>query len=412
MIKNRIEIDTDAVLLDLHSLREIGQDRTGVSRPAFSKADMAARNWVAAQMRTMGLEVATDGVGNVVGRDPDAQRTLLLGSHSDSVPSGGWLDGALGVVYALNAARSWRRANGSENGFGIDVVAFADEEGTFLGCLGSRAFCGELDAAAMDKASSGGTPLRHALREAGLQGALSRQIDPARHMAYLEAHIEQGPILEAGHSDIGVVTGIVGMRRLRISFQGRADHAGTTPMAMRQDAGAAMFAFAVRVSETLGQAALASTVWNIGIAGVSPGAANVVPALAEMVLEYRDMDDSHLDRLTAIIHDLLRQADGRQGVAVRAEAAGGQRPAPMDAKLIACLEHAAATCGASARRMTSGAGHDAMILASHIPAGMMFVPSIGGRSHDVTENTAEVDIRRGAEVFAMTAFGILAAGGL
>jgi beta-ureidopropionase / N-carbamoyl-L-amino-acid hydrolase len=403
------EIDADAVIADLQSLRQIGRDRTGVSRPAYSNADMEARRWLAARMREIGLVVSTDAVGNVVGRDPRARRTILLGSHSDSVPSGGWLDGALGVAYALGTARAWKAASPEA---GIDVVSFADEEGRFLGCLGSRAFCGDLAAEAIDGASSRGLPLRRALADAGLSGAIKKQVDPARHIAYLEAHIEQGPVLERARDDIGVVEGIVGVRRMRVSFRGRADHAGTTPMTMREDAAAAMFDFAQKVREALAREAGPNTVWNIGVVQVAPGAANVVPALAEFVLEYRDPSDISLERLTAAIRALVAAADGKNGVAARAEPMEGLRPTAMAPKLVARFEQAALACGASSRRMSSGAGHDGMILASHIPSGMMFVPSIGGRSHDVAEDTDQADIRLGAKVFAATAFAILAAQGV
>ncbi|HTW25775.1 MAG TPA: hydantoinase/carbamoylase family amidase [Acetobacteraceae bacterium] len=406
---NQPIIDTDAVLADLAVLRGFGRDRTGVSRPAFSEPDMAARRWLAEQMRAIGLADTIDGVGNVIGRDPDAGRALLLGSHTDSVPAGGWLDGALGVIYALHTVRAWR-ANGHAAGPGVDVVSFADEEGTYLGCLGSRAFCGDLGAEEIERAARGAVALRQAFAEAGLSGLPEAQVDPARHIAYLEAHIEQGPRLEAASVDIGVVEGIVGMRRQRIRFSGRADHAGTTPMAMRADAAAALFAFANHVRAAFAQQATAGTVWNIGIVRVAPGAANVVPAEAEMVLEYRDMEAARLERMTAIVHGLVTAADGAAGVAVSVTPAGGLQPAPMDSRLVARVEQAARRFGASSMRLASGAGHDAMMLAAHVPAGMLFVPSIGGRSHDVTEDTAEHDIRRGAEVFAATAFAVLADG--
>jgi N-carbamoyl-L-amino-acid hydrolase len=370
---------------------------------------MEARRWLAARMREIGLLASVDGVGNVVGRDPRARRTILLGSHSDSVPSGGWLDGALGVAYALETARAWKAASSD---MGIDVVSFADEEGRFLGCLGSRAFCGDLTAETIDGASSHGAPLRRALAEAALSGAIEKEVDPARHVAYLEAHIEQGPVLEQKREDIGVVTGIVGMRRMRMSFEGRADHAGTTPMAMRADAAAAMFDFAQEARKAFAHEAGPNTVWNIGIVQVAPGAANVVPGHAELVLEYRDLSDEKLDRLSGIIRALVAAADGKLDVAARAEPMGGLSPTPMDPRLIARFEQAAHACGARARRMSSGAGHDGMILASHIPAAMMFVPSIGGRSHDVAEDTSEADIRLGAKVFAATAFAILSARGV
>jgi beta-ureidopropionase / N-carbamoyl-L-amino-acid hydrolase len=402
--------DTDRVLADLRALRAFGRDRTGVSRPAYSAADMEARRWLAARMREIGLAVSIDGVGNVVGRDPDASRAVLLGSHTDSVPSGGWLDGALGVAYALQTARAWRATAAGGGRLGIDVVSFADEEGAFLGCLGSRAFCGELSDRDMEAVRPGGVRLREALAEAGLTGAPLRGLDPARHLAYVEAHIEQGPRLEAAAVDIGVVEAIVGLRRQRIHFAGRADHAGTTPMAMRADAAAALFALAGELGAAFARVATPASVWNTGVVRVAPGAANVVPAEAELVLEYRDVSDAQLDRMTETVRALVAAAEGRGGVAVTMEDVGGLRPAAMDPRLVARIEKAAAARRASTMRLASGAGHDAMILAPHVPTAMLFVPSIGGRSHDVSEDTTEADIRRGAEVYAAAVMDILAGG--
>jgi len=230
-------IDAARVLTDLRALARFGAHGTGVSRPAFSAADIAARRWLAARFAEAGLAAHMDGVGSVLGRDVRAGIVLLAGSHSDSVPAGGWLDGALGVIYALETARAWRRAR-PDSAVGIDVISFADEEGTYAACLGSQTFCGTIDDVAWRSDA-----LRTALAAAGLSGRPDHRLDADRHKAYLEAHIEQGPRLEAAQVDVGVVVGIVGVRRLQVCFAGRADHAGTTPMAMRRDAGAALFAF-------------------------------------------------------------------------------------------------------------------------------------------------------------------------
>jgi N-carbamoyl-L-amino-acid hydrolase len=393
-------IDTDRVVADLRALNRFGAEGRGMWRTAYSPADMAARAWLAERFAEAGLEVSMDGVGNLLGRDPAAKRTVLLGSHSDSVPNGGWLDGALGVIYALNAARALK---GHAGAIGIDVVSFADEEGAFLGCLGSSSFAGRLTEADLDAARSrDGGGLRQALAAAGLAGKPRALIDPHRVVAYVEAHIEQGPRLEAAGVEIGIVEGIVGLRRQVVRFHGRADHAGTTPMAMRRDAARRMFVFANAIAEELSRLASPQSVWNIGIVRVAPGAGNIVPSEAEIMVEYRDTDESVLDRMTDAIQALAAREDGRDGVAVAVSSAGRLSPARMDAELGRMIAEAAASEGASVMRMASGAGHDAMSMAGLVPSAMLFVPSIDGRSHDPAEDTGEEDIRRGARVYVDT----------
>lgn len=400
-----LAIDEDRLMTDLRALAGFGKLGTGVDRPAFSAADLAAREWLAERMRAAGLDAVIDGVGNVYGRSPEARQSILVGSHTDTVPKGGWLDGALGVIFGLELARAALHT-GSE--IGIDVVSFADEEGTWLACLGSRAFCGDL--AEADLAGVGlrtGERLDDRLAALGLRGRTLARLDPLRHRAYLEAHIEQGPRLSTGGTDIAVVTGIVGMRRYAVHFHGRADHAGTTPMAMRRDAAFALFRFATMLADRLGAAGGSDSVWNFGNVTVRPGAANVVPAEAELAVEFRDLSKAAIDRMEAAFHDAVREADGAHDVAVSSAPAGALEPTAMDRELIEVIAEAAAHHGASHLRMASGAGHDAMVLARHVPSAMMFVPSIDGRSHDVAEDTSEADIRRGFRVFAMTAGNLI-----
>ena len=226
-----MRIDADRLLADLRALAEFGRCGSGVHRPFLSTEDREARHWLVDRMRDAGLDARIDGVGSVYGRCRGVgERALLIGSHTDSVPRGGWLDGALGVVYGLEIARA-RSEAGEPELLGVDVISFADEESAFLELAGSRAFCGSLSDADIDAARNReGVQLAAALAEAGWAEHPRARLDPSRHVAYLEAHIEQGPRLEAAGRRIGVVTSLVGIRRIQVTFSGQADHAGTTPM--------------------------------------------------------------------------------------------------------------------------------------------------------------------------------------
>jgi beta-ureidopropionase / N-carbamoyl-L-amino-acid hydrolase len=400
-----LAVNEDRLLADLRALAEFGKIGSGVNRPAFSEADVAARHWLKEQMQAAGLDPIIDGIGNVYGRCPDAAQSILVGSHSDSVPNGGWLDGSLGVIFGLEIARA---RGAAASGVGIDVISFADEEGTWLPCLGSRIFCGEIGESALSNVQAkNGERLFDRLTQTGLRGRPLLRLDPHRHRAYLEAHIEQGPRLVSENIDVGVVTGIVGLRRHVVSFNGRADHAGTTPMSLRRDAACAMFEFAAKLADAFRATGGPDAVWNFGIVVVRPGAANVVPSEADLTVEFRDSAADVIERMQTAFAQTVAVADGRFKVAVTSVQNAKLQPAMMDPELVATLVEAATQTGASYLRMPSGAGHDAMILASHIPAAMMFVPSIDGRSHDLSENTTEGDIRRGLRVFAAGAAKML-----
>ena len=394
-------INAARLLDDLRTLARFGQVGTGVDRTAFSPQDGAARQWLRGRMAEAGLEAQIDRIGNVVGRTPGVQRAVVIGSHTDSVPKGGWLDGAYGVICGLEIARS-RLERGAAAGLGVDVASFQDEEGTFLPFLGSRSFCGDLsDAEMAGVKSKDGTPLATALA-AARYGADAARYDPARHAAYLEVHIEQGPRLEAEHRRIGVVTGIVGIRRARILAKGQADHAGTTPMAMRKDAGAALLRLAARIITEFPAKAGAETVWNIGRIEFRPGAANVVPSEAEMVLEIRDTAVAKLDELERCVADWIAEAARGGPVSMTTEPIARIAPTAMTPEIGQVIAAVAREHHAEPLTMPSGAGHDAMILGRFMPAAMLFVPSIGGRSHDIVEDTSEADLALGCEVLAAT----------
>jgi len=258
-------VDADRLLGDLRTLRGFGAIGTGVVRLSLSAVDLEARHWLRDRMREAGLLAEIDGVGNVVGRSPNPGPALLIGSHSDTQPRGGWLDGALGVIYGLEVARALLD-DPATAGLAVDPVAWVDEEATFLSCFGSRAYCGLLDRSDIDRASDAdGRPLTEALDRAGLGGLpAAARPEPGRHVGYLEGHIEQGANLERDALHIGVVEAIVGIRSFDIHFTGEQNHAGSTPMPLRRDAGMALLRFGARLDDRFRELAGPRTVWTMG----------------------------------------------------------------------------------------------------------------------------------------------------
>jgi N-carbamoyl-L-amino-acid hydrolase len=396
------EINADRLLGDLYELRRIGEYKTGVHRPALSPEDIQSRHWLAEKLTASGLTAEIDGIANVFGRDPSPGRKLLMGSHIETQPHAGWLDGAMGVIFGLEAARTL--------GGGIDVAAWFDEEGWFGGFPGSRSFCGLLPDAEIDtmKRRGDNTPLRAALEQAGWGGRPRVQADRARYLGYLEAHIEQGAELELTGDRIGVVTAIVGSHRYRIEFEGVQNHAGTTRMARRKDAGVALVRLATAINDRFPTVANERTVWTTGLITLDPGSPSIVPGRSEMVFQFRDTDSEVLAVLGRELAALVAEADGRP-CGVRLISTGTTAPAAMDGRFQDALEAAAAArAPGKFQRMPSGAGHDAQILSTVMPAGMLFVPSIGGISHHYAEDTSDADLVLGCQVFVDAAAALLA----
>src|ERR1700730_5046645 len=248
------QINGDRLLADLRRLAELGAYKSGVHRPPFSPPDIAASRWLAGRFADAGLEASIDGIGNVFGRSRAPGPKLLIGSHSESQNHAGWLDGALGVMYGLEVARAFRQ-DPSTAGCAIDVASWADEEGHFGSFLGSRSFIGDITDEEIDRACdhNDGTPLRKALAKAGLSESKRETIMASDYIGYLEAHIEQGDTLEEAGLRLGVVTGIVGIRQYRIVFVGEANHAGTTRMGHRKDAGVALVKLSATIADRFSQ---------------------------------------------------------------------------------------------------------------------------------------------------------------
>jgi beta-ureidopropionase / N-carbamoyl-L-amino-acid hydrolase len=393
-------VDGARVLRNLNALRAIGAYKTGVHKPTFSEAHLRSLNWLVEQLPAARLSADIDGIGNVVGRSAEAGPKLLAGSHLESQNYAGWLDGPLGVVYALEAARCIN-PDATING-AVEVASWCDEEGHFGQFLGSRSYVGTVSEADIEAARdrSGDRTMRQALESVGLAGRPRVTVERGRHIGYLEAHIEQGDRLETSDLKIGVVTSIVGIWQYRISFTGEQNHAGTTRMAIRKDAGLALAKFCVAIDEALPKICGPRTVWTTGRIALDPGAPSIIPGRAEMLFQMRDDEPAVIDRLERVLQGMAAEATAKGPCGVTVERIRSGAPAIMDAKFLSAIEAASERFArGKSVRMPSGAGHDAQILAQIMPAGMLFVPSIGGISHHWSENTYDTDIVTGAEVF-------------
>lgn len=379
----------------------------GVSRVAFSDADIAARAWLTAEMRDLGLDVRIDAAGNVIGRRAgldDDLPPILFGSHIDSVPGGGNYDGQVGVVGALEVI-DLMNEHGVTTRHPLEVVSFTDEEG---GLSGSRAMIGTLTETALATPSHAGMSIREGIRRVGGDPGRIREAArrPGDIAAFIELHIEQGAFLYEDEIDIGVVEGIVGIRWWDVTVSGTANHAGTTPMQGRQDAlvTAAQLTLAInRVANELEGRQVAT----VGRMQAYPGAPNVIPGEVRMSLEIRDLDADKMQKVFELIRaDADRIADA-SGTTIRFEELDvAAPPAPTDEGLRRVIADAADDLGLSWRRMPSGAGHDAQDMAKIAPTGMIFVPSVGGISHSPNEFTSAEDMANGASVLLRTVLAI------
>jgi N-carbamoyl-L-amino-acid hydrolase len=394
---------------DLVALGEIGWDPArGLSRTTFSPAHTAARAWFLERAGAAGLETRIDSAANhsAVLRGPAGSRTVLMGSHLDSVPCGGRYDGALGVVCALEVLRAVRDTD-LELPVSLEAIDFTDEEGTLVGTLGSWALVGGLTPETLASPRSGRERLLTELARMGLSehGLRAARRDPQSLAAYVELHIEQGPVLERDGIDIGVVTGIRGNTSFEVTLTGAARHAGTTPLAARRDAGhgaalAALAVWDVIAGEFPGCAA------NVGDIELEPGAFNVVPGRARVRLECRSVDPDELDRLADRILDRVRSVADECRLEVEIRRVGRWAPAATNPKVRRAIAGAAENLGLSFAEMPSGAGHDAQVLADVVPVGMVFVPSVGGISHDPSEHTRWDDCVNGANVLLGAALAL------
>ena len=382
-------IDTDRLKRDFDQLSSIGSTGDGgVHRPALGDDHLAARRWFRERIESDGLEFHQDGAGNhsaVLRTDRPAARTLLLGSHLDSVPQGGRFDGALGVLAALETVRAVRDA-GLELPLNLEAIDFTDEEGALVCLLGSRALAGTLDREELDDPRCGLATFDDRLQRADLtrEGVLNARRDTKTLAGFLELHIEQGPRLTSAGAAIGIVTSIVGIGSFALRFGGRADHAGTTPLDARRDAGRGAAGLIVAANDTV-ERDFPACVINFGELGFAPGAYNIVPESAEIAVEFRAPDDAGMRSLEATLLDLARQQAERYGLDLQVRPQISIAPVPCAAEVQSAFEAACRELDLPHQHLTSGAGHDTGAMALVCPSGMIFIPSSGG-SHSPREH--------------------------
>lgn len=399
-----LRIDLDRLLGRLDALAQVGAiEGGGVCRLALTDADRAGRDLVTGWMRELGLRVSIDAIGNVVGLRPGRREgpPVMTGSHIDTVRTGGRYDGNLGVLAGLEVVQTLNDA-GIETEHPLAVAVFTNEEGARFApdMMGSLVYVGGLPLAeALATVGIDGATVGDELARIGYAGDVlcgSSAMDAAVR-AYVELHVEQGPVLEAEGVTIGAVEGVQGISWTEYTIRGVSNHAGTTPMRMRHDAGFAAGAIAAevrRIAREMG----GDQVGTVGALTLEPNLINVVPHTAVLTVDLRNTDEEALREAERRLAAFVAALAEAEGVGIVARRLARFEPVAFDPGMVAKVEELARRQGRSVRRMPSGAGHDAQMLARICPAGMIFVPSVGGISHNVREFTAPEDIRAGADL--------------
>lgn len=400
-----MRVKAERIQNDLENLSRFGGlEGGGISRLAFTSADREARDYLRDSLALQGLGTVQDAMGNMRARRHGTRdlAPVMIGSHLDSVPSGGCYDGAVGIVAALEVIRVLDDL-GIETRRPIEVINFSAEESSRFGAstLGSKAMTGHLSQEHLHMyKDKDGVSLYEAMKLFGLNpdGLESVRIQPGDVYAFIEMHIEQGRVLESFGIPLGIVTSIAAPTRIRVFVIGRADHSGATPMDLRADALTAASEIILGVERIASVEAGPHTVGTVGYANAQPGVLNVIPGKVELGIDIRDIDKDSKDLAVRKIISLLEYVGNNRGVKVDYRILADETPVTLSGKIIGAFEEAAQALGYPYRLMPSGAGHDAMYMAEVAETGMIFVPSREGISHNVAEYTAVEDIARGAEL--------------
>lgn len=402
-----LEIDSARLSFEIEELASISDaPPPAVTRILFTPTDMRARAWFIDRCRAAGLAVRQDAVGNMFARWQGSDATappVATGSHLDAIPSAGKYDGVVGVVGGLEAIRALQRA-GFHAKHSIELLLFTAEEPTRfgIGCLGSRLLSGALSGDAARKLmDADGKSLEQVRRQAGLSGELeSIRLPGGYYKAFLEVHIEQGPVLERERVPLGIVTRIAGPASARISIEGEGGHAGAVLMADRHDALCAASELIVAIENAARASGSMDTVATVGMCEVFPGAINSIPSQVRMTLDLRDTDLARRDRVMDCIESITKQVSQRRGVAVRIELLNADAPAECTPEVVDALSAACQKHGQKFVPMVSRAYHDAMFMARIVPVAMLFIPCRNGYSHRPDEYASIEDIARGTLVLA------------
>lgn len=395
-------IDVERLLLRIRTLGAIGRDNDGrLARLAASDGDKLGRDQLVSWLKGADLDVVVDRIGNIFGIwKPEGvhdQQPLLLGSHIDTVINAGIYDGCFGVLSALEVIETLKTA-GFQPSRPIAVVAFTNEEGVRFApdMVGSLVSAGGFDVdEALAAVGIDGRRLGDELARIGYAGV--EQPGFLKPHAYLELHIEQGPVLERENISIGAVESLQGISWQKVTIDGQANHAGTTPISMRRDAGLA----AARVNTFLRDRAKASesrTVATVGTIRFEPNAINVIPSRATFTIDLRDPNEDSLQEQEAALSAYFDSLSDEEHVTISVERLARFQPVQFDQRIVALIEQAARDRGLTSRRMTSGAGHDAQMIARIAPTAMIFVPSVGGISHSPKEFTPDAALVAGANI--------------
>jgi allantoate deiminase len=392
------------LLEDLDAAARFGASAAGITRFAWSPELMGVGSWLVERLASLGLEAGFDAAGNAVGRwRAGSGKAVVIGSHLDTVPDGGRFDGALGVICGLDAIRRLM-ASGVAPRRPIWLVSFMDEEGARFrsAMFGSRAFVGEELGDLADRRDADGTTLPEAMAAAGFSFDRVREakaIDDVR--AYVELHIEQGRVLERAQADVGFVTGLAGVLGMRATLRGWADHAGATPMSDRRDA---LVGAARAVLELRDKAArdLRTVRTTVGAIKVEPGGFNVIPGSCEFSIDVRATDPGDFDEAESRITGLLQRIADEERLELEVTRTHRQPPHTFDRGIVETFRRAAEAEGANGLDIVSGAGHDATVVGRHVPAGMLFVRSRDGLSHNPAEYTTPEQCEVGTRVLTRT----------
>jgi len=381
------------VIAECRRIASMSEEPGRTTRRFLTPPMQAVHQYLRARMEALGMAVRVDAAGNLLGLWQPANapaRRLLIGSHIDTVPDAGAFDGVLGVVMALEFVELVKEM---QLPLAIELIAFSDEEGVRFGVpfIGSRAVAGRFDSALLERKDADGITMADAIRAFGLDPALMEEAALDENaVGFLEIHIEQGPVLEAEKLSLAAVTTIVGQTRLSLEFEGEANHAGTTPMKLRRDALAAAAEWIGGVEQLA--RSTDGLVATVGKIAVEPNAGNVIPGKATVSLDVRHAWDSARSGAVKQLLENAQEIAERRGLAVQHQVQLEQPAVPMDERLTSFVSDAIEAAGMPVKRMTSGAGHDAMVLASRVPTTMLFLRSPGGLSHHPGEAVLEEDV--------------------